>query len=403
MDINKLGFYNVLRRRNKAILISLLSAITICVFVIIFSLYFFSNKAVEISSDRMGADIVILPNNAKGDTKELMYTGSPVMGFMDKKVLNEIPKDNIKEYTAQFFLRTLTEYGCCTFGESYRVLGIDYNSDFLVKPWLDKNNIKELKDKEVILGYNVMPDAKKTIEIMAQEFSLAGTLMPTETMLDNTIIMNMNETIRLSNMFFDEDAGDYFLKQKPEELISAVMLKVKDGKNVDDVVMEIKKSKIDAQVISLNADKKELKESIGKVSKILAIFGGATLLITIISLFGIFNVMSQQREKEIGYLRAMGFTKSELTKMYMIEVMIIIVFGGMIGSIVGILLNGTMHNMVNEIVLMPQGSVTILDRIIPALVGIGISIIIGVIVSIIPIVKINKNEPKDAFTSGGVR
>lgn len=403
MNINKLGFYNVLRRRNKAILTSLLSAITICVFVIIFSLYFSSNKAVEISSDRMGADIVILPNDAKVDAKELMYTGSPVMGFMNKKVLDEIPKDNIEQYTTQFFLRTLTEYGCCTFGESYRVLGIDYDSDFLVKPWLDKNNIKELKDNEVILGNNVMPDAEKTIEIMAQEFKLAGTLMPTGTTLDNTIIMNMNETIRLSNTFFDEDAGDYFLKQKPEELISAVMIKVKDGKNVDDVVTEIKKSKIDAQVISLDADKKELKEGIGKVSKILSIFGGATLLITIISLFGIFNAMSQQREKEIGYLRAMGVTKSELTKMYMIEVMLIIVFGGTIGSVSGVLLTGTIHNMINEIVLMPQGSFTILDRIIPGFVGIGISIIIGIVVSIIPIVKINKNEPKDAFSSGGVR
>jgi putative ABC transport system permease protein len=32
-----------------------------------------------------------------------------------------------------------------------------------------------------------------------------------------------------------------------------------------------------------------------------------------------------------------------------------------------------------------------------------LSIVIGVLVSIIPVVKINKNEPKDVFTSGGVR
>jgi hypothetical protein len=32
---------------------------------------------------------------------------------------------------------------------------------------------------------------------------------------------------------FDADAGDYFLKQKPEELISAVMIKVKDGADVE--------------------------------------------------------------------------------------------------------------------------------------------------------------------------
>lgn len=83
MNIYKLGFYNVLRRRNKAVLISLLSAVTICIFVIIFTLYFSSNKAVDIVSDRMGADIIILPNNADKDAKELMYSGSPVMGFME--------------------------------------------------------------------------------------------------------------------------------------------------------------------------------------------------------------------------------------------------------------------------------------------------------------------------------
>lgn len=174
MNIYKLGFYNVLRRRNKAVLISLLSAVTICIFVIIFTLYFSSNKAVDIVSDRMGADIIILPNNADKDAKELMYSGSPVMGFMDKSVLDEIPKENISQYSAQFFLRTLTQYGCCTFPVSYRVLGIDYDSDFLVKPWLEKNHITSLGEKEVILGVNVMPDEEGSIEIMDQVLNWLG-------------------------------------------------------------------------------------------------------------------------------------------------------------------------------------------------------------------------------------
>ena len=403
MNIYKLGFYNVLRRRNKAVLISLLSAVTICIFVIIFTLYFSSNKAVDIVSDRMGADIIILPNNADKDAKELMYSGSPVMGFMDKSVLDEIPKENISQYSAQFFLRTLTQYGCCTFPVSYRVLGIDYDSDFLVKPWLEKNHITSLGEKEVILGVNVMPDEEGSIEIMDQVFELAGTLMPTETALDDTIIMNINDSIWLADVFFDADAGDYFLKQKPEELISAVMIKVKDGADVEKVVMDIKKSKIDAQVISLGQQKVEVKETIKNVSEILMIFAGSTFLITLIALFGIFNVMASQREKEMGYLRAMGYKKSELTLMYTIEVLTIIVLGGVVGSLMGISLSGYMYEMVNKIVLMPQGAFTLEDRILPGLLGIMLSIVIGVLVSIIPVVKINKNEPKDVFTSGGVK
>ena len=403
MNIYKLGFYNVLRRRNKAVLISLLSAVTICIFVIIFTLYFSSNKAVDIVSDRMGADIIILPNNADKDAKELMYSGSPVMGFMDKSVLDEIPKENISQYSAQFFLRTLTQYGCCTFPVSYRVLGIDYDSDFLVKPWLEKNHITSLGEKEVILGVNVMPDEEGSIEIMDQVFELAGTLMPTQTALDDTIIMNINDSIWLADVFFDADAGDYFLKQKPEELISAVMIKVKDGADVEKVVMDIKKSKIDAQVISLGQQKMEVKETIKNVSEILMIFAGSTFLITLIALFGIFNVMASQREKEMGYLRAMGYKKSELTLMYTIEVLTIIVLGGVVGSLMGISLSGYMYEMVNKIVLMPQGAFTLEDRILPGLLGIMLSIVIGVLVSIIPVVKINKNEPKDVFTSGGVR
>ena len=360
-------------------------------------------RQVDIVSDRMGADIIILPNNADKDAKELMYSGSPVMGFMDKSVLDEIPKENISQYSAQFFLRTLTQYGCCTFTVSYRVLGIDYDSDFLVKPWLEKNHITSLGEKEVILGVNVMPDEEGSIEIMDQVFELAGTLMPTETALDDTIIMNINDSIWLADVFFDADAGDYFLKQKPEELISAVMIKVKDGADVEKVVMDIKKSKIDAQVISLSQQKMEVKETIANVSEILMIFAGSTFLITLIALFGIFNVMASQREKEMGYLRAMGYKKSELTFMYTIEVLTIIVLGGAVGSLMGISLSGYMYDMVNKIVLMPQGAFTLADRLLPGLLGIMLSIVIGVLVSIIPVVKINKNEPKDVFTSGGVR
>ena len=105
----------------------------------------------------------------------------------------------------------------------------------------------------------------------------------------------------------------------------------------------------------------------------------------------------------MGYLRAMGYKKSELTLMYTIEVLTIIVLGGVVGSLMGISLSGYMYEMVNKIVLMPQGAFTLSDRLLPGLLGIMLSIVIGVLVSIIPVVKINKNEPKDVFTSGGVR
>lgn len=114
--------------------------------------------------------------------------------------------------------------------------------------------------------------------------------------------------------------------------------------------------------------------------------------------------MASQREKEMGYLRAMGYKKSELTLMYTIEALTIIVpWRSSCGSPMGISLSGYMYEMVNKIVLMPQGAFTLADRILPGLLGIMLSIVIGVLVSIIPVVKINKNEPKDVFTSGGVR
>lgn len=85
--------------------------------------------------------------------------------------------------------------------------------------------------------------------------------MPTETALDDTIIMNINDSIWLADVF-DADAGDYFLKQKPEELISAVMDKGQGWSRCRKSSNGYKKSKIDAQVISLGQQKMEVKETI---------------------------------------------------------------------------------------------------------------------------------------------
>lgn len=383
MNNIQLAFYNVIRRRNKAILISLLSAIAIAIFVIHTSLFYLSNQSVDIANDRMGADIVILPKQVDKDVSDLMFSGSPVIGFMDRNILEQIPMDNIESITPQFFLKTLADSGCCSANESYRVLGIDPSTDFIIKPWLEENNNLKLKTNQVVLGAYVMLEAEEIIKIMGHEFKIAGRLYPTQTGFDNTIFMNMQDSYPLVELFAEKESMNFLSGKDPESLISSVMIKVKPEASIHKTLRMIEDTGIDAQIVSIDKKSEEIKEKIRKLSRILLFFSSTTFLVSFIALFGIFFLMAGQRREEMKYLHSMGLTRKDIMFLFMIEVLIIIMVGGILGSVMGFFSSGFLFDAFNEILLLPRGAFAIKARLFPVLGGLIISLGIGIIISLV--------------------
>ena len=60
----------------------------------------------------------------------------------------------IDRMSPQTFLATLNA-SCCSY--PVQLVGIDYGTDFLIKPWLERTLHRDLKNGEVILGQLPFP------------------------------------------------------------------------------------------------------------------------------------------------------------------------------------------------------------------------------------------------------
>lgn len=139
---------------------------------------------------------------------------------------------------------------------------------------------------------------------------------------------------------------------------------------------------------------KELITRMAKQSEILSIFlgliGGISLFVGGIGVMNIMLVSVVERQREIGIRRAVGATQSDIRHLFLIEAMMLSVFGGGCGAILGIIISYL-------IALFWHWSFTIF--IIPPLVGFTVSVATGMFFGFYPAHKASQLDPIESLRS----
>ncbi|WP_338100044.1 ABC transporter permease [Methanolapillus africanus] len=118
--------------------------------------------------------------------------------------------------------------------------------------------------------------------------------------------------------------------------------------------------------------------------------GGISLLVGAVGIMNIMLVTVTERTKEIGTLKALGYSSRDVLMMFVIESIIISAIGGFIGTIIGLLVAYVGVSYLDLTMAVPYSSV---------LFGVGLSIIIGVLAGAQPSYKAAKMNPVDALRS----
>ncbi len=194
-----------------------------------------------------------------------------------------------------------------------------------------------------------------------------------------------------------EDARELFKESLAEGEIGAIAAKIQDGADVDEVIDQmilelsashkIRSDDRDFSVIS----PKTIQESIGSILGLVTGFLGAIAGISlIVGGVGIANSMFTsviERTHEIGVLKAIGATESDIMKIFVFESGALGGIGGLVGTIIGTL------------VALAAGLIGVPVSISPTIILFGIlfSIIIGLLSGFIPARRAAKLSPVDAL------
>ena len=291
------------------------------------------SNGVNSLSNRLGADVIVVPEGYKANIESVLLKGEPSQFYLPDGTFDKLKKiDGVEAMTPQLYVATLSA-SCCSY--PVQIIGIDYDTDFLIKPWLEKSLNRKLKDDEVIVGNHIIGERNSKVKFFEEKLDIVGRLEQTGMGFDATVFVNMKTAKKLAK------ASERIQKNPASEgeKISTVLLKLKPGYDSVKVSNKIMKEYAKDGIFAMFS-----KKFVNEVSSNLKVISGyiyfsivAIWIMSMILMAVVFSVILNERKKELSILRILGASKKKVSNIIMAESFYIGLYGSIVGLLVGIL------------------------------------------------------------------
>ena len=378
IDANSLAMENIRQRKTRSTCMILLVAL-FSIIVYMGSMFSLSlSRGLESLSDRLGADVIVVPAGYKAEIESVLLKGEPSTFYLPANTIDKLKKfDEIEKMTPQIYVATLSA-SCCSY--PVQIIGIDID--------------KELKDGEAIVGSHVVGEKGEKVHFFNEELKIVGRLKQTGIGFDATVFVNQNTAKQLAKASERITAN----KVAEENVISSVMIKAKP--EVDSVKLASKISKELSKEGIFAMFSKKFVNSISSNLKVLStsilILVGAIWILSVVILSISFTAIFNERKKEMAVLRVLGASKKMLREIILKEAVILSLWGAGIGSFLGVILSIIQLPLLASKFSMPFLSPSLLQYI-----GIFIlSFVLGVFIGPLSTVRVVKKlTDKDSYLS----
>lgn len=306
----------------------LIFSIALLVSLLVFALSFVRSvdSSIKRASDRFGADLIVIPVGARGFAEEFLLESKNTSFYMDKSIIERVKKvEGVDAVTFQTYLSTIG--GVCCDIEETRIIAFDQDSDFIVKPWLQKAIGRGLKKGEAIAGaetnYNLGLDLLEVERtLFNNRFKVLGALDKTGTGLDNALFMT-EENIK-------DIIGNGRSPVKDNQ-ISIIFVKVKKGFDPYEVGRDVEGNIVEVDVVARSDMGKDVLTTLRDINKIFLVSIIMASMLAVLLVWSIFSAIANERSREVGIMRAIGAKESHIVKLFILEVFIL----GLVGSVIG--------------------------------------------------------------------
>jgi putative ABC transport system permease protein len=380
-----------LRRKSFRTAILVIS-IGLLVSILVFGSSFIVSvgASLERASDRLGADILVVPTGARDFAEEVLLETKVKVFYMDKSMMDRVRAiEGIEKVTYHTYLETIL--GVCCDIPAAKVVAFDQEADFIVKPWLNKLIGRRLEKGEAIVGH----EAYENLDLLEVDssvlfntrFNLVGVLEKTGTGLDNAIFIT-NENI-------DDIISKGAATLKTDQ-ISLIFAKVKEGYDPYIVSRNVENEILEIDVIARSDIGKKIITTLKDINKVFLI---TILLACVLSIFltwTIFSAIVNERSKEVGIMRAIGAKGSHVMVMFIAEVFFVGLAGSLVGIALGTYLSFSLSNVFTLLRDM-AATLTLLERLEISLLGLAVGTGICILGALSSIIRLRKLDPLSAL------
>ncbi|MGV1099830.1 ABC transporter permease [Thiovibrio sp. JS02] len=382
MKLSTISCNNLRRRKGKMIFLVLGLLIGIATIVTLLSITESMSRDIEDRLDRFGANIVMAP---KSENLNLSYGGITV-GGVNYEVREFAEKDLVKireienrENLGAIAPKVLGAIPIA--GRQVLLMGVDYQVEFLLKTWWHLQGAQPTSAGEVVIGSEAAAaltlKAGDSLSLGGKSFRVAALLEPTGAAEDGLIIGDLHAIQEVlgkeGRVSLVEIAA--FCRECP---ISELVLQIAE---------KFPAARVTAlkQAVLAKMQSVEMFKTFSYGIAALVIFVGS--LLVFVTMMGAVN----ERTREIGIFRAIGFRRGHVMQIILLEAMVVGLLGGILGFVCGNLIAWAVLPLV-----LPNGAFAGVN---PGLgtVAVLLSVSLSLLASLYPAQKGSRLDPSEAL------
>ncbi|MFC2162610.1 ABC transporter permease [Candidatus Altiarchaeota archaeon] len=407
MRLRDISFGNLRRRKGRMIFLVIGMMMGVATIVTLSTITTALEADVKHKLDEFGANIMVVP---RSNTLSMSYGGISIPGaHYDVEEINEDQAQKIYDIENSENIASISPklLGALKInGDSVLVVGADLASEIKLKKWWKFTNdsevtlvrriepspidptvnttvtvIEGLTDQHLILGSRLSAKIGKKagdeLVLSNQSFKIKAVLTETGSQDDSIIFMNL--------------AVAQELLGKEGKITLIEVAAICSACPAEEIARQINEKIPAGQATPIKQVVESRMTTIRQLSKFGLTVGVIVLAIGSLIVFTTMTSQVKERTREIGILRAIGFRRSHIVKIILIEAILLSSMAGILGYGAG----SAAAQIIGPTVADIQSGLTTDPKI--AALAIGLSLLVGVSASIPPALKAAKIDPAEAL------
>jgi putative ABC transport system permease protein len=407
MRLIDLVLNNLRRRKGRILLVVVGLAIGVGTIVSLNLIVSSIERAVGSELDQYGANIVVVP---RANTQEVAYGSVTVSAAtFDLRRLKEQDVAKIKSIQYANRLSTVApELLASTKIDDQEILvaGVIFDQELRIKKWWRVSGRIPEGEEELLLGSDVarglgaVEDRADVIPASAHESHMVETVSRDTRLLRDELSIGgshfkvagvLEETGGQDDqiVYLPLAAAERALA-RPGEISLVEVSALCNGCPIDDIVAQIQAALPEAKVSAVQQAVKARIQTAGQLSRFRAVISMVILFTSSLVIFVTMMGSVVERTREIGVLRALGYRRSHVIRIFLFEAVLISLAGGLVGWGLGTVFGTAIEKQYVE----NAGGLHL--HISFGVIAIVAAVLVGTLSSLYPAIKASELDPMES-------
>ncbi len=383
MRLSSISLNNLRRRKGKALMLMAGLAVGVATVVSMLAITTALKADTEKKIDQFGANILVQPHS---DDLALSYGGVAVGVSTAVQELSDAEVASIRAIKNAENVSTVAPKLLSPVevdGTRALLVGVNFQEELRLKKWWNWEGKPPEGPDQVMVGQSAAKRLKAmpggSIDLLGKRFTVAAVLDATGGQEDSLIYADLATVQTLLN--------------KPGRVSLVEVSALCSTCPIEEIVRQIGEIIPGAKVTALAQVMKSREQTVDQlsnfslaVSAVVLLVGGLVVLTTMMS-------SVNERTREIGIFRAVGFRKSHVVRIILMEALALSVFSGLLGWVVGTAGSSLIAEKVARLEVAVSWD--------PILAGwaLGLALLVGIAGSIYPAIRASALDPAEALRS----